>query len=92
MAIGGQKNPWHPVGELSDRELQRVLEACRRLMRESVDLGRPNPAVYRRSGRPCSECGTPIAARGQGDANRRTYWCPRCQPFARRHMGSLRAS
>jgi formamidopyrimidine-DNA glycosylase len=29
--------------------------------------------------RPCRRCGTPIAARGQGDDNRTTYWCPRCQ-------------
>jgi endonuclease-8 len=35
--------------------------------------------VYGRRGRPCRRCGTPIRSRGQGDANRTTYWCPRCQ-------------
>jgi endonuclease-8 len=72
-------DPWCTIGQLPDTELQEVLEAARRLMQESVDSGRPNPAVYRRAGQPCPVCGTRIAAHGQGDANRRTYWCPRCQ-------------
>ena len=37
------------------------------------------PAIYGRVGRPCPRCGTPIRARGQGDDNRTTYWCPGCQ-------------
>ena len=37
------------------------------------------PRVYGMSGRPCPRCGTKIVARGQGDANRTTYWCPGCQ-------------
>jgi len=72
-------NPWCMTNQLSAAELEEVLEAARRLMQASVDMGRPEPAVYRRAGRPCPVCGTPIAARGQGDANRRTYWCPSCQ-------------
>jgi endonuclease VIII len=35
--------------------------------------------VYERTGLPCRRCGTPIRARGQGDDNRTTYWCPSCQ-------------
>ncbi len=77
--FAARADPWRPVAELSDDELSEVLGAARRLMQESVVRGRPDPAVYRRAGRPCPNCGTPIAARGQGDANRRTYWCPRCQ-------------
>ncbi|HET7120671.1 MAG TPA: DNA-formamidopyrimidine glycosylase family protein [Solirubrobacterales bacterium] len=73
-------DPWQPIDGLSDEELAEVVSAARSLMLESVDRGRPDPAVYRRAGRPCPACGRPIAARGQGDANRRTYWCPRCQP------------
>jgi endonuclease-8 len=72
-------NPWSRVGELADQELRETLAAARRLMRESVDEGRPGRAVYGRAGQPCPVCGTRIAARGQGDDNRRTYWCPRCQ-------------
>lgn len=33
--------------------------------------------VYKRTGRPCRRCGTPIA---EGEsASRRVFWCPRCQ-------------
>ena len=36
--------------------------------------------VYRRTGRPCRRCGTPIRSVRQGqDLPRATYWCPRCQ-------------
>lgn len=35
--------------------------------------------VYDRAGLPCRVCATPILARGQGDDNRTTYWCPTCQ-------------
>jgi endonuclease-8 len=35
--------------------------------------------VYDRAGLPCRACTTPILARGQGDDNRTTYWCPTCQ-------------
>lgn len=72
-------NPWRKIGELKDAELESVLTAGQQLMRESVEKGRPSRAVYNRAGQPCPVCGMPIAARGQGDANRRTYWCPRCQ-------------
>jgi endonuclease VIII len=78
--FAAQTDPWRQIAELSEVELQATLSHARRLMQESVATSRPDPAVYGRAGRPCSVCGTPIAARGQGDANRRTYWCPRCQP------------
>ncbi|HWM54958.1 MAG TPA: DNA-formamidopyrimidine glycosylase family protein [Solirubrobacterales bacterium] len=73
-------DPWQPVGELSTEQLHRVLQAAHDLMREAVERGRQPRAVYRRAGQPCTACGKPIAARGQGDANRTTYWCQRCQP------------
>ena len=38
-----------------------------------------DPWVFERAGRPCRRCGTIIRARGQGDDNRTTYWCPACQ-------------
>jgi endonuclease VIII len=77
--FAAKADPWCPVCGCSDGELHAVLAATRLLMQDSVAGGRPSPAVYKRSGRPCPSCGTPIAARGQGDANRRTYWCPSCQ-------------
>jgi endonuclease-8 len=73
-------SPWRRLGELSDAEVAAVLAESRRLMLDSVAGSRPPYAVYRRSGRPCPRCGTPVAARGQGVANRRTYWCPHCKP------------
>jgi endonuclease-8 len=72
-------SPWRKLGELEDTELEDVLEAGQQLMREAVEHGRPSRAVYHRAGQPCLACGTTVAARGQGDANRRTYWCPSCQ-------------
>lgn len=71
-------DPWRRVGELSDQELRMVLDAARELMLAAVDSGRQPHAIYRRRG-PCPRCGGPVRSRGQGDANRTTYWCPRCQ-------------
>jgi endonuclease-8 len=73
-------SPWRRVGELTEEELAAVLGEARRLMEESVARGRPRFTVYRGARRPCPRCGTQISSRGQGDANRRTYWCPSCQP------------
>lgn len=36
--------------------------------------------VYRRAGRPCFRCETPVAFTRQGDQNRATWWCAGCQP------------
>jgi endonuclease VIII len=51
-------------------------------MLESAEHGPGRHAghgVYNRAGRPCPRCGTPVRARGQGDDNRTTFWCPGCQ-------------
>jgi endonuclease-8 len=51
-------------------------------MQESVGNGFPKSEtlfVYKRAGTACSRCGAKIQARGQGDDNRTTYWCPGCQ-------------
>lgn len=71
-------DPWSPAGDLSDEQLEAVLRAAREQMQEAVRSGRKSFAVYRRRG-PCPVCGGRIAARGQGDANRTTYWCTPCQ-------------
>jgi len=71
-------DPWRPLGELGDEDLRAVLLAARELMLAAVEKGRLPHAVYRRRS-PCAVCGGPIAARGQGDANRTTYWCRKCQ-------------
>lgn len=72
-------SPWRPVGDLSDEELRSVLAAARSLMLKAVESGRHPHNVYRRRQGACPRCRGPISSRGQGDANRTTYWCPRCQ-------------
>ena len=42
--------------------------------RRFAGAGRREP-VYRRAGRPCPRCGTPVSSRGLGDMNRTAYWC-----------------
>jgi endonuclease-8 len=36
--------------------------------------------VYGRAGRPCRRRGSAILDLRHGRLNRRTFWCPRCQP------------
>jgi endonuclease-8 len=72
-------NPWRPLAEIDDEELRRVIGLTARLMQEAAAGGGHPGAIYRRAGQPCAACGAPISSRGQGDANRTTYWCERCQ-------------
>jgi endonuclease-8 len=74
-------DPWRRVGEVSDAEALAVIDRVRPRMQLSAERGPRaiTPRVYKRTGRPCPRCGSPVAARGQGDANRTTYWCPGCQ-------------
>jgi endonuclease VIII len=73
-------DPWRPVGEASDEELRAVLTAAREQMLAAVESGgRHSFRVYKRRPGACPTCRGPISFRGQGDANRTTYWCPRCQ-------------
>jgi endonuclease-8 len=74
-------DPWRAVGAVGDEEALALVGFAREHMRVSAREGfaaRPR-AVYDMAGRPCPRCGTPIVARGQGDDNRITYWCPGCQ-------------
>ncbi len=73
-------SPWRRLGDVSEDERRRALEAAASLMRASVDgEGRGGHQVYRRVGRPCPRCGGRIRSWGQGDDNRIAYWCPGCQ-------------
>jgi endonuclease VIII len=87
-------DPWRPLTRVSDEEVLAIVHALRPLMRLSVERGgrivsveperplRPRERrlwVFERAGLPCRRCGTLIRARGQGDDNRTTYWCPTCQ-------------
>jgi endonuclease VIII len=69
--------PFRKVSDLSDDELELVIEQTARVMRESMATGRRPRAMYR--ARRCPGCGGEISSRGQGDDNRIAYWCPACQ-------------
>jgi endonuclease-8 len=74
-------DPWRRLGELSDEQLLAPVREVRPPMQEAARLGGHTRQhfVYERAGLPCRRCDTRIRARGQGDDNRTTYWCPRCQ-------------
>ncbi len=74
-------DPWRRLSELSDGELLGIVEKVRPRMDLSARKGpiAIESRVYRLVGRPCPRCGERILSRGQGDANRTTYWCPGCQ-------------
>jgi endonuclease VIII len=74
-------DPWRRVSEVTDDEAAAIIEAVRPRMQSSATLGPRaiQARVYGHAGRPCPRCGTAIVARGQGDANRTTFWCPGCQ-------------
>ena len=74
-------DPWRPASAVADAD---VLEIISRVRPRMADSARHGPRViearvYGRAGQPCPRCGTRIRSRGQGDANRTTYWCPGCQ-------------
>jgi endonuclease-8 len=73
-------SPWLRVGDVDDDALEALLAEAHRLMSAAVAGSRPPRRAYRRVGRPCRRCGSPIRSHGQGDANRMAYWCPTCQP------------
>jgi endonuclease-8 len=74
-------DPWRAVRDVNDDEALEIVRAARTEMRDAVDKHglRVNRRVYDRAGLPCPRCDTPVRARGQGDDNRTTFWCPQCQ-------------
>jgi endonuclease VIII len=72
-------DPWHRLSEVRDEDLRATLEHARTQMLNAVKTGdRHRFAVYKHRG-PCSRCRGTVHHRGQGDANRTTWWCERCQ-------------
>jgi endonuclease-8 len=77
--------PWTAIDEDA---LGRVYAVAHRLLRANLGGGpRVTRAgasgrlwVYRRAGRPCHTCATPVATARMGRGLRSSYWCPRCQP------------
>lgn len=81
-------DPFVALGEVPVDVRRRLLEVANRLLLVNLDTpvrttvsGPPGTtAVYGREGKPCRVCSTPVERRRQGEQNRSTYWCPRCQP------------
>jgi endonuclease VIII len=87
-------NPFRPVASLGDNALEGLVLTARRLFLANRDRAArvttgADPAdrrsgaslwVYGRAGRPCRRCGRTILDRRHGRLNRRTFWCPGCQP------------
>jgi endonuclease-8 len=74
-------DPRRPLSSVRDEDALAAVEAVRPLMLRSGTQGPRSVKlrVYGRAGRPCPRCGETLLARGLGDDNRTTYWCPRCQ-------------
>ncbi len=74
-------DPWRSVSTVSDEQVVGLVEGIRprMLLSGTQGHGAVRARIYRHAGEPCPRCGTAIASRGQGDANRTTYWCPGCQ-------------
>jgi endonuclease VIII len=74
-------DPWRATSTVSDEEAVAVIEAVRPRMARSASEGfnRRGTRIYGKPGQPCPRCGAPIRSRGQGENNRRTYWCAGCQ-------------
>lgn len=87
-------NPWTHVSSVDDPTLRHLVATAQRLLLMNATPGHPARIttrgdsgahgsrlwVYGRANRPCLRCGTAVSVRAQGQLNRPTYWCPRCQP------------
>jgi endonuclease-8 len=83
-------DPRIPGEELSQVQIERLVEAIRRVTRDSyVDRGRWATRMYRRAGKPCPQCSTPIVRFVQGKPPRSTYFCPSCQVFGARNAAGI---
>lgn len=83
-------HPRRPVGSLDDADLAGLWKTLIPRMRASardpgsivtlparLRTGGETRWVYKRTGKPCFRCGTPIETLRQG--GRESYFCPRCQ-------------
>ena len=79
-------NPFTRLRDLDDATVRSLFATAARLLQANLGGGNRTTvatgglAVYGRGRRPCRVCGTPIQRRPQGEQQRVTYWCPRCQP------------
>lgn len=89
------RSPWTPVGDLGPDGVRRLVDRAAVALRHSADVpgalqvttGRARRGedhwVAGRQRRPCLRCGTTVLMVDElpnDPANRRTWWCPHCQP------------
>jgi endonuclease VIII len=67
-------NPFAKVGELENSVLDRIVVSGQKLLAKAR-----RRSVYRRAGRPCFRCGSPIQMKRQPPHARSTYYCEVCQ-------------
>ena len=72
-------SPWRKVGDLKGDEARAIVDAASWVMGTSLARGSRPKQIYGRARRPCPRCGGRILTHGQGDENRITYWCEKCQ-------------
>jgi endonuclease-8 len=80
ILFGARIHPHRPVASLSPKERAEMLHWILKLFAHWIkEVGRQKTwiRIYRRSGKPCPVCGTPIRFFRQ--AGRITYACPSCQ-------------
>lgn len=85
-------HPYTRVVDMDGATLRRVVERARDMMRSNVARGiritdsdgPPHRGIRMwiqgRRGLPCRRCATRVVGDRQGELNRHTLWCPRCQP------------
>ncbi|MEX2238269.1 MAG: DNA-formamidopyrimidine glycosylase family protein [Dehalococcoidia bacterium] len=85
-------HPYTRVADMDDAAVAKVIECARDMMRSNVSRGiRVTDAdgpphrgvrawIHDRRGLPCRRCLTKVVGDRQGELNRHTMWCPRCQP------------
>lgn len=83
-------SPWTASASIDDAVIDELVTTASRLMTANVRTASPGSRtfdgppdrtwVYRRNGRPCRRCGTPVRRGILGRQARSVYWCPRCQP------------
>ena len=86
-----RRDPFGLVDDLDDGQLLALWTVGRDLIVENREQPRrvtrhgpgPDHWVYGRARRGCFRCRSPIQSSRQGEQQRTTYWCPRCQPASR---------
>jgi len=78
-------NPFTASADVSESSWRELFGRASALLVANLGSGRRRTygsglAVYGRGGRDCPRCGATVLAAHQGELDRITYWCPRCQP------------